>query len=124
MSKILDDLFQLAKNRPRVGGARIVAAITLKDKIIAYGFNQRKTHPFQKKYAKNKDSIYLHAEVDAIKNALKEIDSETLSRCSIYIVRAKREHRSGPYIYGTSSPCSGCMKCIQQYSLRKVICHE
>lgn len=124
MDKIMDELFQLAKNRPKISGARIVSAIVLKNKIIAYGFNQKKSHPFQKKYSKNKDCIYLHAEVDAIKNALREVPSEVLSKCTIYVARAKKASRNGPYVLGTSTPCSGCMKCIMSYKIGGIVCYE
>jgi deoxycytidylate deaminase len=51
--------------------ARLAAALVYRNEIIAMGTNKNKTHPFQKKYASNADAIFLHAEIDAICNALR-----------------------------------------------------
>lgn len=96
--------------------AKIVAAVVYKNKIISYGFNQKKTHTFQKQYAKNPEALSLHAEVDAIYKALKRIDD--LSECSLIISRARKI--KGLYQYGLALPCEGCMSCIEDYSIKKV----
>ena len=50
--------------------ARLAACVVYKRDIVSFGINQLKSHPFQAKFSKNEDSIFLHAETDAIKNAL------------------------------------------------------
>jgi len=44
-----------------------------------------KSHPFQKRWAPHPEAIYTHAEIDAIRNALKR--DEDLTRCTLYIAR-------------------------------------
>ncbi|NDB61641.1 hypothetical protein EB001_24855, partial [bacterium] len=48
---------------------RFAAAVVYRNKIVSVGYNRRKSHPFQAKFAKNPEAIFLHAEVHAIKNA-------------------------------------------------------
>ena len=120
--KIITNLFTLAQDIEPVNSSRISACIVLKNNLISYGFNQRKTHPFQAQYAKNDDSIFLHAETDAIKNALKRISTDELSRCTLYIARAKHiSNRSAAWIRGLACPCEGCMRAIVQFNIKKVV---
>lgn len=120
--KIISDLFLMAQDLDPVNSSRIASCIFLKNNLISYGFNQRKSHPFQAKYAKNNESIFLHAETDAIKNALRRISVDDLSRCSLYIARAKHiSNRSPAWIRGLACPCEGCMKAIVQFNIKKVV---
>jgi deoxycytidylate deaminase len=120
--KLFNTMFALAQSLDKVANARIVAAITLKNDVISFGFNQRKSHPFQKKYSVNEDSIYLHAEVDAIKNALKVISD--LKNCSLFVSRVKFNKKGGPFVPGISCPCEGCKKAIVAFGIKKVFYTE
>lgn len=121
-SKHIDMLAKIAAAVEPVAQARIAAAIFYKNNLISIGINQKKTHPFQAQFGKNKDSIYLHAEIDAIKNALKFISVDELSRCSLYICRVKYDGKEKTnIIYGLSKPCSGCSRAIVNFNIKKVI---
>ena len=65
--------FAQAISIEKAGGARIGAAIVLKNKVISFGRNKNKTHPFQLEYAKKPEALYLHAENDAINNDRREL---------------------------------------------------
>ena len=119
-TEIFDETFKIAQSVEPVRGARIVAAVVRKGNVISYGYCHKKTHPFQAKFRKNKDAVFFHAEVHAIKNALKSIDVEDLSKCELYIVRAKRDKANRKWITGMSKPCSGCKKCIDLFDLKSV----
>ena len=56
---------------------KFAAAVVHRNRIVSVGFNRMKSHPFQAKYAKNSEAIYLHAEIHSIKNALREIDRKS-----------------------------------------------
>lgn len=121
-SKILDLLSKVAVTVEPVASARIAAAIVYKNDIISFGVNQRKSHPFQAQFCRNHQSIFLHAETDAIKNALKFIDQETLSRSTLYICRMKyvgTDRRK--FVYGLSKPCDGCMRAIANFDIKNVV---
>jgi deoxycytidylate deaminase len=83
--------------------------------------NQNKTHPFQKKYGigSNPLAICLHAEVDAIKNALKIISLAELSTCDLYVCRMKRSD-FGAWVHGIARPCSGYQRAIITFGLQKI----
>ena len=119
-TKIFDETFKLAQAVEPVRGARIAAAVVRKGKIISYGFNHKKSHPFQAKFCKNNHAVFFHAEVHAIKNALTAVDVNDLSKCELYIVRAKRDKTNKKWISGMSKPCSGCQKCIDLFDLKSV----
>ena len=81
-----------------------------------------KSHPFQAKYAKNEMAIFLHAEVHAIKNALREVKVDELSKCDIYITRVKRKQAGdSQFIWGLSKPCPGCARAIAEFGIRRTI---
>ena len=119
--EILSTLTKLAETNDDYS-AQFAAAIVRGNRVISFGYNKLKTHPFQAKYGRNEESIFLHAEIAAIKNALKVLDVEDLSKCDLYIVRVKRpKPRSKKYVWGLSKPCEGCMRAIIEFGIRRVI---
>jgi cytidine deaminase len=121
ISKIFSLLKQVAIANPRVSGAKLAAAIVNKNKIISIGVNSMKSSPLQAKYATNKDlSIYLHAEISAIKNALRQIDVEDFKKVSLYVCRVKYDILTNSIVYGLAKPCSGCMRAIFEFDIKKV----
>ena len=120
ITEIQDEIFKLAQSVEPVRGARIAAAVVRRGKVISYGYNHKKSHPFQTRFCKNRHAVFFHAEVHAIKNALKSVDVEDLSKCELYIVRAKRDSTNRKWITGMSKPCSGCQKCIDLFDLKSV----
>ena len=117
LSKIAADIIAPVK-----GNTRISAAIVYRNNVVAFGVNAKKSHPFQAKFGKNEDSVYLHAETDAIKNALKYISIEDLSKSTLYICRVKfSDTMKRNMIFGLSKPCSGCSRCIATFGIRSVV---
>ena len=110
--------FNIAKKVKPVGSSRIAALVVLKNKIIGIGFNHLRSHPFQLKFARNKESIFFHAEVHAIKQALRS--HSDLSNTTLYVARARKVH--GNWEYGISKPCEGCQSCIDSYGIKRVVC--
>ena len=119
-TKIFDEIFKLAQSVEPVRGARIAASVVRKGKIVSYGYNHKKSHPFQAKFCKNNHAVFFHAEIHAIKNALQIIDVDDLLKCELYIVRAKRDRDNKKWITGLSKPCSGCQKCIDSFGLKDI----
>ena len=100
--------------------AKLSAAIVQKNRIISVGQNSYKSHPFQKRFGKTTDSIFLHAETSAIVKAIKELDTTDLSNCDLYICRMKRCSRNLNDIYGLAKPCIGCARAITEFGIRNV----
>ena len=109
-----------ALSNPPVGNARIGAAITLGKKIVSFGHNQFKSHPLQRRFGRNESSIYLHAEIDAIKNALRVCEVDDLRHCVLHVLRVKRAAPHGCFIWGMAKPCLGCMRAIATFGIREV----
>lgn len=107
---------------PVSGNARLAACIVYKNDVVAFGINAKKSHPFQAKYGKNSNSVYLHAETAAIKNALKYISQDELSKSTLYICRVKFDSSDkNKMIFGLSRPCPGCFRCINTFDIRNVV---
>lgn len=120
-SKYIDVLSKLASNLEPTGNAKIAACVVYQNTIVAFGNNKNKTHPFQAKYGRNSESICLHAETDVIKNSLKLISQEQLSRSALYICRVKfLDENKKKLIFGLARPCEGCFKAINAFNIKKV----
>ena len=119
--KYFDILQKIAEAVDPVSRARLAACLVYKNQIISIGTNKNKTHPIARRFSKHEEAIYLHAEVDSIKNALKNISVEELSACSMYVLRVKRpERKPREWIRGSAKPCIGCMKAIAQFDIKNV----
>lgn len=120
--KYLILLNKLACDVPPVANARLAAALVYKKEIVSLGINSRKSSPFQKKFGKNEDSIFLHAETSAIRNALRVINAEEISKSTLYVSRVKYKSQYKEFfIPGLAKPCSGCARAISTFGIKKVV---
>jgi deoxycytidylate deaminase len=119
--KHINNLFILAQTVEPVAGARMSAAVVHKKRIVGYGFNQNKTHPIQNKFNKHEEANFLHAEISAIINALRNVPVDLLPKCTLYVARARRGCKKGPWEYGLAKPCKGCQKYIDSFGIKKVV---
>lgn len=112
--KRLRELMVLAEDTSQFDKHRHAAAIYLGNKLIAVGVNQLKTHPLQARFGINHEAVYLHAEIDAIKNALKRIPLEALSQVTLYVAKSRAGKPK------MSKPCAGCQKAILHFGIPQV----
>lgn len=100
----------------------ISAALVYKNKVISFGVNQMKTHPYQSKYGRTPESIYWHAETSAIYIADKKLRFDRFEQSILYISRVKYSStKKDKYVSGLSLPCDGCLRCINDYGIKTVI---
>lgn len=119
--KYLDEAFVLSKAVEPVGNARVAAILVRQNRAVAYGFNRKKTHPFAAKFGRNSDAIYLHAETDAIRNALKDVDPSDLESMTLYVARSKKvSTHDHSLVHGLARPCEGCRRAIAQFGIKNV----
>jgi tRNA(Arg) A34 adenosine deaminase TadA len=119
---ILHTLRKFAEANDSDQTVRMAAAIVRNNKIISVGLNSKKSHPLQAKYGKNPQAVFLHAEIDAIKNALREIDIDDFAKCDLYICRVKKAKPFAKhYISGLAKPCAGCQRAIAAFGIKRVI---
>jgi tRNA(Arg) A34 adenosine deaminase TadA len=119
---IIEMLKIMAADNVNEIGARLAACITYKGKVVSFGLNQLKSHPFQLLYGKNKESLFLHAEVDAIYRATKRLTAQELLKSTLYVARVKRASSiSQGFVNGLARPCIGCARCIATFGLKRVV---
>lgn len=83
-----------------------------KGNVIAEGYNQKKTHPMQYKYAERNNrekKIYLHAEISALVKCRAEPHE-------IIVVRVKKDGS-----YGLAKPCPICMSAIMESGIKNIV---
>ncbi len=122
--KHLETLFKVAQATEPVSGASVAASIVIGNEVIAFGKNSRKTHPLQKKYSKNADAICLHAEIDVIARALREVPVDDLRKSTLYIARFKKtyvSHNNHKATWGYVEPCNGCKQAITAFRISRVV---
>lgn len=79
-----------------------------------------KSHPFQKMYSKHPAAIYIHAEVDAIKNAVNQrIEPEIISKSTLFVARQKIIDKK--WTSGLARPCCGCQRCVSAFDIKQVV---
>ena len=99
---------RLAEDTSPVANAKLVALVVRGNELVSVGWNQKKSHPLQKRFSSNPERIFLHAEVDAI---IKGFRRGTLEDCDLIIARVKRD---GPdWVSGLAKPCEGCQRAIK-----------
>jgi len=118
---ILHTLAKVAAANPHPA-EKFAAAVVFRNRIVSIGLNSMKSHPMAAKYGKNPHAIFLHAEVAAIKNAMREMEVDELSKCEIYITRVKKEKPfTNKFVWGLAKPCIGCERAIAEFGLKRVI---
>ncbi len=110
-------------NAETINRARLAACLVYKNDIISVGVNMLKSHPFQARFGRNDDSIYLHAETNCIKNALKVTDLNTIEKSKMYIHRVKYNgsHNKRKFVSGMAKPCEGCARAISTFNIKSVM---
>ena len=116
----IDLLYDAAILTPYKYRVKIVSGIIFDKKLICISTNEYKSHPFQKKFSKNDDSIFLHAEIAAGITAIRRIGVENMKSVSLIILRLKKNH-SKEFELAMACPCEGCKKFINHLKIPKVI---
>lgn len=114
MNNFLKIACKAAYAHEKFAHAKVCAVLVRKRKIVAFGFNHAQTHPLAVLFGKNKDAIYLHAEVDCIRQAIRYVGTD-LSDCSMYVARV-RENGD----IACAAPCSGCKRALEHFSVGSV----
>lgn len=119
--KIFDILRKLAEEVPPIKSSRVVSVVAKGKNIASFGANQMRTHPFQAKFGKNPESLYWHAETNAIYNALRVLDVGDLKKADLYVCRVKYlSTKREQFVLGNAKPCAGCAKCIADFGIKRV----
>ena len=112
--KRLQELITIAQDVSEFDKNRHAAAIYINNRLISIGVNQMKSHPLQAKFGANTDKIFLHAEIDAIRNALRRVKTSELHEATMYVARMRQG------VVRLSKPCVGCQRAILHFGIRNV----
>lgn len=116
--KWIDVLSKVATTVEPVAGQKLAAGIVYRNKLLSVGINKMKSHPFQRQFGKNDQCIFLHAETNAIHQAIK-YNYDLVRHSTLYVVRVKEEAKK--IITVLSKPCVGCERCIVEFNIKNVI---
>lgn len=121
-TEIVSALTKLAVDNPGIRNRfKLAAGIVYRNHVIATGINSYKTHPMMLQFGKNSEALFIHAEIDAIKNALRLITPDQLSKCDMYVVRVKRpDNNLRSWCHGLAKPCVGCQRAIISFGLKNI----
>lgn len=111
-----------AMDCPKVCRTRIVASVIVDGNLASLEHNRVQTDPLQFKYRRDSHSIFLHAEIGAIKKALRVVNLNDLRRASMYVMRVKQISDMNPeFTWGLAKPCEGCYRAIVEFGFKEVI---
>ena len=123
--KIMNFTRRLAIDNPGVNKRmKLAASLVIKRDVISVGVNVMRSHPIQKKFGKNDEAIYLHAEINAIVNSLNHVDKDDLRKADLYVYRVKKDPtdpKRKHWVDGLSCPCEGCMSAIDAFKIKRVV---
>jgi tRNA(Arg) A34 adenosine deaminase TadA len=120
--RYMNFLRRMAGNVAPVRNARLASALVLGNNIISVGYNRKRSDPFQARFGKNAESIYMHAEIHAIKQALNYISADDFRKSTLYVARVKRPNpKSRDFVDGQACPCLGCKRAILEFGIKRVI---
>lgn len=99
---------------------KMSAGLVYRRQLVATGVNSYKSHPLMCSPGYKNGQIFMHAEVDCIRNSLKLIDEKDLSQASLFIVRVKRNRSTGKWQHGLAKPCQGCTRMITSFDIESL----
>lgn len=94
---------------------RMAAIIVKRNRLLGIGWNSRKTHPLQYAFSKSHLKISLHAEIDAIIDALRTHEEKDLNGASIFVARVLRNGSRA-----IAKPCPICQRALKAYGIRGI----
>lgn len=119
MNDVLEELFA------RASGLwdcefKIYARVLLTDGSCFDGWPMTSTsNAWAKRYRKHPLKVGIDAELVAMTQAL--LHGHDLKGSTLYVVRAKRACREGPFIRGLAKPCRGCETAARDFGVGTVV---
>lgn len=118
----MDQTYKVAIDNPKTFNASIAATLVYRNrKIICTCTNTTKSNPFQKKFSRHQDAIFLHAENSCIVSALRKgIGINQFQDCSLYVAKASESQDKKTFYPSLSKPCIGCQRSIFQFGIGRI----
>lgn len=113
-SRVAQKLFFLSIESEKIFRSRCVAAVLKNRKVVAIGKNSVNSTRLARRFKKNEDAVFEHAEISAIKKGIrtgKHFDT-------IFVVRTI--YRDGEWYLANAKPCLGCSNAIRHFNIKCV----
>lgn len=108
--------FEVAESAQGYNGKnKTGAVIVVGNRVVSEGRNSEKSHPFARTFSKHPDSIYLHAEHDAILKASRKLGNQDWNKARLYVARTTRVNH-----FGIAKPCNGCAAAIEHFNIQHI----
>jgi len=116
IKRYLKFLAKEAIEQPGASRCRLCAMIVYKGMPISLGHNKMKSHPIMLEYGRTEHHIFLHAEVDALLKASKELTPNQLKKSTLYVCRVLADGNPSE-----ARPCPGCQKAMREYGIENIV---
>jgi len=117
---IKEKLLRLAIENPGTKGRfKVAAGVIYKNRLMYVGVNSYKTNPIMLNGDYRVGQIHLHAEADALVQALRGMSQRQLAKSAMWVVRVKRSP-SGGFTEALARPCPGCWSLINESGIKEV----
>lgn len=113
-SRLAQKLFDLSAESKKICRSRCVAAVVKNRKVVAIGKNSHNSTKLSRRFKKNDEALFEHAEIAAIKKGIrtgKHFDT-------IFVLRTIC--RNGVWQLANSKPCNGCSDAIKHFNIKSV----
>jgi tRNA(Arg) A34 adenosine deaminase TadA len=115
---MLNKAIKLAKENPT--DLNKMAAIIYKRKLVmGKGMNSRKSHPLMRRFSNHDLKICIHAEIDAIRDALRVYHAAELEGAEMAVARIMKNGSTG-----TAKPCRACQAALATFGISAVFWTE
>ena len=97
---------------------KLSAVVVKRRAVVGTGVNSYKTHPLMVRHFDKEYHVHLHAEVDAIRNAARQVGSADLSGCDLYVGRVKKD--GDKWVDGLARSCPGCVATAAAFGIKNI----
>jgi tRNA(Arg) A34 adenosine deaminase TadA len=111
---VLSEAIRYAKENP-TDLNKMAAIISKRKRVLGIGFNSRKTHPLQRRFSDHDLKVCIHAEIDALRDALRNYDEEAIRGAEIFVARVLKNGSPA-----TAKPCKTCQVALDTFGIAAV----
>lgn len=111
-TRIINRLLKISEELENGMRCKHVAALYEGKRLISLAHNVPRSHPFEYRYSKCQNHLWLHAE----KNCLVQAKWRDLSGCTMYV--ARMDLSGEPNL---SKPCSSCCAALVAVKIKRVV---
>jgi len=118
LGRLFTVLSDVGCDQPKVGAARVVAAVVYRRSIVSIATNSLRGDPWQARYGDETHTT--HAEILAIKRATAHLRVRKLPGYDLLVCRLCAQVNGDIIGWGLAKPCAGCQRAVDDFELNRV----